>query len=323
VRRTKQLNSSTAQQLNSSTGVLSLGIDGVDSPRSTAEAERLSGRFRERIVFFLIGGLLIAAATSKAAYLLTNPFADIHLGLPTEVIWLSVVIDFAVGATNLASCRTRLLSFVNLVVFTGFFLFNLVRFAGGETTCACSGFFEIPIWITLLLDLSVVCFFLHSRHRRQEAIHGAKDLHAIFAGTNPIVGGIAAGAGFLTVVVVAFPTLGFGSIVERLFANEAIEAKVTFQDDLQAGKQKLIEIAIRNNSDWPAKFVGVQGSCSCLSIADDLAARELPARGHTLLPIWITPPQTGKLHQRLTIFLEHPERFRIDVEVVGFVKRGD
>jgi hypothetical protein len=136
-----------------------LGIDGVDSPRSTAEAERLSGRFRERIVFFLIGGLLIAAATSKAAYLLTNPFADIHLGLPTEVIWLSVVIDFAVGATNLASCRTRLLSFVNLVVFTGFFLFNLVRFAGGETTCACSGFFEIPIWITLLLDLSVVCFF--------------------------------------------------------------------------------------------------------------------------------------------------------------------
>jgi hypothetical protein len=120
-----------------------LGIDGVDSPRSTAEAERLSGRFRERIVFFLIGGLLIAAATSKAAYLLTNPFADIHL------------------------------------------------------------------------------------------------------------------------------------------------------------------------------------SCSCLSIADDLAARELPARGHTLLPIWITPPQTGKLHQRLTIFLEHPERFRIDVEVVGFVKRGD
>ena len=164
MRRTKQLNSSTAQQLNSSTaqrlngstGVLSLGIDGVDSPRSTAKAERLSGRFRERIVFFLIGGLLIAAATSKAAYLLTNPVADIHLGLPTEVIWLSVVIDFAVGATNLASCRTRLLSFVNLVVFTGFFLFNLVRFAGGETTCACSGFFEIPIWITLLLDLSVV-----------------------------------------------------------------------------------------------------------------------------------------------------------------------
>ncbi len=298
-------------------------MGGADSARSTAEAERSSGRFRERIVFFLIGGLLIAAATSKAAYLLTNPFADIHLGLPAEVIWLSVVIDFALGAANLALGRTRLLSFVNLVVFTGFCLFNLVRFVGGETTCRCSGFLEIPIWITLLLDLSVVCFFVHSRHRRQEAIHGAKDLHTIFAGANPIVGGIAAGAGFLIVVVVAFPTLGLGSLGDRLFANGAIEAQAAYQNDLQVGQQKLIEVAIRNNSNWPARFVGVQGSCSCLSIADDLAARELPPRGHALLPIWITPPQTGKLHQRLTIFLEHQERFRIDVEVVGFVKRGD
>ena len=193
--------------------------------------------FANALFFFLIGGLLIAAATSKAAYLLTNPFADIHLGLPTEVIWLSVVLDSAVGIANLALSRTNWLSFVNLLVFTGFFLFSLARLAAGETTCGCSGFIEIPIWVTLLLNLSFVAFFVHSRHRRQQAENGAKELRAFFVRTNPIVSGIAAGAGFLIVVVVAFPMLGLGSIVERLFANQAIEAKATFQDDLQVGNK--------------------------------------------------------------------------------------
>jgi len=191
---------------------------------------------RSRLFFYLIGALLVAAALSKFVLLLTNPFADLQVGLPKEIIWMSVVLDLALGILNFASSRMRLLSVINLSVFAFFGAFSLVRLILGATNCGCGGVFEIPIWATILINSLIVAYIVRNQHRRQEVMLGSRELVALVARTNPIVSGIAAGSAFLILPVIGFPLLGLGSLVDRIFANNPIEAKVAFQKDHQVGK---------------------------------------------------------------------------------------
>lgn len=49
----------------------------------------ISGRWRATTPFCLIALLLLASAGTKLWMLLTEPFADVRVGLPKEILWLT------------------------------------------------------------------------------------------------------------------------------------------------------------------------------------------------------------------------------------------
>ena len=118
-------------------------------PRPIPQARRHAAemRFADRLPFYLIGSLLAATALAKLWMLLTDSFADIRVGIPREILWLSVALEFWVAFENFRIRDRQVLAFINTVVFGTFAALASIRWLLGYGSCGCSGNLELPAWI--------------------------------------------------------------------------------------------------------------------------------------------------------------------------------
>ena len=133
-----------------------------------------SRSFWERLPFFLIASLLSATAIAKAWMLLTDPFADLRVGISREILWISVAFELWLAFENWRIRDPRVLTLLDSITFTAFAIFAGTRWAFGYTSCGCSGNVELPPWVFLMLDCGIVAWFVSSLGRRSDLNAGAR-----------------------------------------------------------------------------------------------------------------------------------------------------
>ena len=277
----------------------------------------------QRINFSMIAILLISAAVSKFWLVLYYPFADLRTGHSIEILWLSFCFDFALGIQNIRIRNRRVLTLVDSLVFTGFAAFNFMRMGMGLSSCGCAGAVELPIWLIATVDVLVVVLLLCTSSRRLAAISGVSEIAAWWKTQSSFARGLAAGTLLFIVFVAGIQLPAFDSIRDLLFSRPPIRAQTAFEGGLELGQRKLIDIQILNHSDKDAQIVGVSGSCRCLGFVTDPGGITLINRNRVYLPIEVTPEKTGDFHQRVVLYLSHPKQFRMEIDVLGYVKGDD
>ena len=88
---------------------------------------------------------------------------------------------------------------------------------------------------------------------------------------------------------------------------------------LAVGGSASAVVELRNRSAFPARIVGVARSCRCFDFREDPVSLVLPAHARITRALVIRPRRSGPIHQRIDLFLDHPEQFRLAVHLVGSV----
>ena len=162
----------------------------------------------DRIVFLLIAALLLFTAVAKLWMLLTDPFADVRVGIPKGILWFSVLFEFALAFLNLRHQDVKLLSFINTVVFASFGLFATARWLLGYGSCGCSGNLEFPAWGFILVDGLVVAWCILNKARSHQAVEGGMHLLQSFQGLSPEAQGKWSCVAFALVILFSGPCSG-------------------------------------------------------------------------------------------------------------------
>jgi hypothetical protein len=71
-----------------------------------------------RWFFWMIGIVLIIAGSAKLWLLITDTYADVKIGLPREILWVSLAFDIVLGIENLLIRNRRMLAIVDVAVFS-------------------------------------------------------------------------------------------------------------------------------------------------------------------------------------------------------------
>jgi hypothetical protein len=282
-----------------------------------------------RITSLLIGLLLSVTAIAKLWMLLTDPFADIRVGLPKSILWISVALELALAWFNFRATlgsdplpsRTMLL--VNLAVFAAFGLFSTTRWLLGYRSCGCSGSLELPIWFFVIFDLGLVVWLVILGRRHGLLDNAGSYLVSVWRSWSPERRGQFAGAGLFLAVMVALQMPFVASLKAMILGEPKIQATVVVNDSLKVGEESSGEVELRNVSSVPARIVGVSRSCRCFDLRDDAIALVVPPHSSISRALVIQPRKPGPLHQRVELFLDHPEQFRVAIDLVGTVSGGE
>ena len=251
---------------------------------------------------------------------MTDPFADIRVGIPQEILWITVAFELWLAFENWRIRDHRVLACIDTMTFAVFAIFAGVRWALGYVSCGCAGNFELPPWLFVLLDVGIVAVFLSSPGRRLLVRSGAQELASWWnCCTSSVRGGF---AGLLLFVgYLGFLQLPIAAkLRSSMLGQPPIQAIVQIDSDLILRKESVGQVEIWNRSSQPAKVIGVERSCRCFNLSDDPIAQIIPAQQRISLPVVIKPNKSGPLHQRVVLFLDHPKLFRMNIDVVGTVK---
>lgn len=218
------------------------------------------------VIRMLLGLLLLAAASLKAAGWVLEPFATPPL---FTAPWMRLlVLDFEVilGLWLLTGfCRQASWIVVTLT----FLCFSAVSaYSGwvGQASCGCFGSFTVPPWHTFTFDLAVVGILLFYRPRH---IGSPRDSLALPVSPLPsAVWGIA-GAVCIGGLVVGSTYLMFGSFSEALtyFRGEALTLSPSPVDlgEVRAADSRRVYVQATNRTDRAIQLIGAKFTCSCLS----------------------------------------------------------
>lgn len=275
-----------------------------------------------QITLFLIGLLLSEMAIAKLWMLVTDPFADIRVGLPKSILWISVAFDFALAWINFSAKDHRLLILVNLAVFAAFAVFSSIRWMLGYSSCGCSGSLELPIWYFVMLDIGLVIWLLFVGHRHGLLDNGPSHLASVWRSLSPMRRGQVAGVGLFLVVMLAIQFPIAAPLRSVVLGEPKIQATVSVTDPLKVGEECSGEVELHNTSSFPARIIGISHSCRCFDFRDDPTTVVLPAHSRISRALIIKPRESGPLRERIELFLDHPEQFRVAVNFVGMSK-GD
>jgi hypothetical protein len=272
-----------------------------------------------RLPFYLIGLLLSATAIAKLWMLLTDSFADIRIGLPKEILWLSVGFELWLAFENFRLRDYRVLSLVNTVVFEFFVLFASVRWLMGYTSCGCSGNLELPAWMFILIDFGIVGWFSTTSNQRNNLAAGCRMLWSSWQNWPPEKRGRWAGLIIFGGLVIGMQ-LPFAAPLRAMIVGESTIIAVTHLDgELFLNRGAKGTVVIHNRSSQPAKIIGISRSCRCFDLTEYPISKTIPANGRLVLPLVIKPNRLGPLHQRIGLFLDHSKQFRVNVDVVSSI----
>jgi hypothetical protein len=101
------------------------------------------------------------------------------------------------------------------------------------------------------------------------------------------------------------------------FDSKKITTELVELKRLEVGVESSFLVIVKNKSAVPARIVGVETSCDC--VAADAVGRQVVAHSSVEIPIAVTPNKTGYFHQKMRFFIDHPEQFRVNVDVFGSV----
>ncbi len=253
--------------------------------------------------------------------LLTDPVADLKVGLPTPLIWGVVLLEIAAAYTNWMSRNAALVALLNICLFGTFGIFAAFRWTQGFASCGCTGSISVPPWVFLLIDFAIVSWFVVFKFWRREACRGAINIIKIWNSRSQRMRGLVAGVAsfFVLGACLQFPMLAW--LNASVFLNQPIKSVAMFNDKLRFESTSVGKVAIYNSSTTSARIVGLWRSCNCLELEDPHGI-VIPANGECNLEITVQPIAIGQLRQRAVLFLDHPNQFRLNVNVSGFVDEG-
>lgn len=273
-----------------------------------------------KVVFYLIGLLLTATALAKLWMLVTDSFADVRVGIPKEILWLSVAFELWLAFENFRIRDHRLLAFINTLVFGAFAIFGSIRSMLGYGSCGCSGNLELPALLFILIDVAIAAWFLSSTLRRSETSAGWAQLVNLWQQWSPEMRGRLAGFGLFACLIAGLQLPVAAPLRASILGEPPIKAVVNYENELRIGQKIVGTVAIANLSPQPAKIIGITRSCRCFDIREDSVSKIIPANGRLVLPLDLKPNKTGPLYQRVELLLDHPDQFRVNVDVSDFVK---
>jgi hypothetical protein len=316
-------------------------IDHVSTLTSSDSAGRSSDVVKEpstvqRLVFYAIGVLLTFTALAKLWMICTDPFADIRVGLNSEIIWLSIVFELWLAYMNFRIHNVSILALINVVVFAGFAIFGAIRMALGYSSCGCSGSIEIPGWVFILVDLAIVATLVCLSARglggnqttRDTTVavgwirQGIWELRSWWQNCSSATKGRCAGVGLFGVGVVALQFQLFAPLRAVVLGQPLIQAEVSMpeRDSLRVGVESTGEVTLRNLTDTPVKIVGFERSCRCVGFESNPTSQVIPAFGDVALLFSVVPKKPGPVYQRIILYTDHPKQFRVTADVLGSVK---
>jgi len=80
-----------------------------------------------------------------------------------------------------------------------------------------------------------------------------------------------------------------------------------------------VELQKVPGTDVMAKIVGMDVSCRCFEL-DEPIGLVLAANSIRKIDFRIIPSKQGEVRQRAVLFLDHPEQFRMSIDLLGFAK---
>ena len=283
---------------------------------ATQRSTDLEGRPSVLFCYFL-SVILFTSAVGKLWLLLIDPFAEIRAGLPNEIIWVSVALDFWLAFENFTIRNHRILLLLNTVVFSGFLVFSFVRMFMGYSSCGCMGKLEVPTWLILFFDSAIVIAILRNVTNRKMISMGWREAISRYSSYSVASKGRIFGAIIFCIVLLVIQLPGFASVRGFILGKELITATVEYQDHLILDQETVIEVEIRNRSGIDASVAGIASSCGCVRFT----RRPRQIGSSLVVPVEITPNRTGTFAQRILVFLDHPNQFRMNIDVLGFVKK--
>jgi hypothetical protein len=255
--------------------------------------------------------------------LLTDSFADIRVGLPKEILWLSVAIEAWLAFENFRVRDHRVLSLVNTVVFGFFAIFASGRWLLGYSSCGCSGNLELPPWLFILIDIGIVVWFNATAFQRRKLNAGWQTVWDSWRSWPTEKRGRWAGIVLFGALVIGMQ-LPIAAPLRAMVVGESPIIAITKLDGALFLNQEMTgTVGIRNRSFSPAQIIGISRSCRCFELTETRISQIIPANCQIVLPLVIKPNKLGPLHQRIELFLDHPKQFRVKIDVVGFVKGVD
>lgn len=275
---------------------------------------RQPGHLRFSAPYAIVGLLLLCTGLAKLWVLLFYPFPDVVLGFAVELACILIAYELFLGFWNFCSKDKDIVSLFNALTFGLFGFYAFTRWMQGFSNCGCAGIVQIPTFVFIILDFSIFAFFSLSIRKTFRPIMRRwwSEL------SNASRGRLAAILVFFTaVVILQFPFAA--SLRNRVFFQSPLRAEVVFVGQLELGQQSTCKVAIENVSQHTASVVGVQKSCVCVGIKNILGVEFLPGQSKNIT-LNLLPNTVGRLHQRIVVFLDHPDQFRMNIDVVGNVK---
>ena len=266
------------------------------------------------IPFALIGIMLLLTAGAKAWLLISDSFADIRVGLSTEILWLAVAFEVFLAFANFFWRDRHSLACVDTVVFACFAVFAATRLMLGYSNCGCSGGLEIPGWVFLLIDVLIVGWFMCRSQSRSSVSAGVSSLRVAWKRMSMSQRGRLAGIGLLAIFLVLLQ-LPFAAQLRANVFGDPILARVEVDEVLRVGIPTQGTIELANRSSESVTLVGVSRSCKCLELINYPYNPVVGASGTLALKIEIKPEKSGPLRQRVVLFVDHPEQFRVTCDL--------
>jgi len=233
-------------------------------------------------------------------------------GSPRSVILRLLRLFPAVSAVSL--------KFINTVVFASFGIFAAIRWGLGYGSCGCSGSLELPAWFFILIDGVIVAWFIRTQAARDQVVAGFNQLVSRWNGWSPAHRGRWVGGATFVAMIFAMQLPIAAPLRGKVFGIDTLQAMVKIDGELIMDQEQSGQVELLNHSFQPAKIIGISRSCRCFDISQDPISQMIPANGRLVLPLVIKPNKLGPLHQRVELYVDHPNMFRVNVNVVSSVQ---
>jgi Protein of unknown function (DUF1573) len=260
------------------------------------------------LVAFVLTGVLAASALMKVHLLLTDPFADIRVGVPASLIIASTCVELFAVIFVLGSRHSKTVHSVLLATFAVFLLVSAINVLLGANKCACGGALQLPPIVFLGIDvLALIALFF---------------VRPPVAGTErPFPWNWVQFALGVVTVFAGYAFANHSAAGRELIARYLSDREV-LSDAVELGKKPINETArcelkLRNVSAQSVHVVGVKKSCSCI-IPENRFPMAIRPGESAELAIQVKPDKAGDMHQRIRLFLDSKRQPYLDINVFAF-----
>jgi hypothetical protein len=132
--------------------------------------------------------------------------------------------------------------------------------------------------------------------------------------------GCLAGVGISGVLIAGMQLPAASPLRVIVLGEPAIQAVVQIDGELILDQESTGLVKLQNRSGQPAKIIGIARSCRCFDLVEDPVTKIIRANEQVSLPLAIKPNKFGLFHQRVEVYLDHPQQLRMNVDVVGYVQ---
>ncbi len=253
----------------------------------------------DRSGFLLVSLGLIVSAGLKVYTLTSDDFADLHFQLPSSLLWVSIVFEFAYATFLYSSVATAAKQLSCVLVFSVFAVISLIRWGLGYVDCGCFGMVAIHPVITgaiCAVAATVALVRLYSHQGLTDAISELSELWSLHQ--VPI---------WFTVGLACVTWLATEKRIEdwgdRLINGpKPILAYVDQIGEIPINTEVFVNFQLHNRSSSDVEVVGVTTSCSCMGTRRYAGfIRPHESRQFEARLVSTTP---GRFHERLLIYTD-------------------